>query len=96
MNADFHHWSYRVVCHDKPDPDFPVQMTFEKWYAIHEVHFADDGSVTAWTAEPVGLHGADVGAIRSDLILMRKALDQEPIIASEVEAQWAAKREVQG
>ena len=39
-------WSYRLVYRDDAKPPY---------YAVHEVYYRDDGTVRAWTVEPVGV-----------------------------------------
>jgi len=37
-------WNYRAILHDDP---------VEPWIGLHEVYYNEDGSVSAWTAEPI-------------------------------------------
>lgn len=42
----------------------------ETYYAIHEVYYADDGTVDAWSTEPADVSGDTIEDIIADLTKM--------------------------
>lgn len=43
-------------------------------YAIHAVYYADDGSISNWSAEPMSLNGASLEELSEELERFRRAL----------------------
>lgn len=62
------HWNYRVTRHQVETVDGYVTV-----YDLREVHYNDDGTVRAWTAEPVTFEGDTPGEVAEALLLATKA-----------------------
>jgi hypothetical protein len=71
-------WNYRVMHYPEGDPRFAPYT-----HGVHEVYYADDGSVNGWTEDAVALLGFD----RDDLewrlravleALQKSVLEYEP------------------
>ncbi len=54
------HWNYRVVRKAFPSSD-------TQSYEVHEVYYADDGSIESWTADPVAPQGESSAELREDI-----------------------------
>lgn len=59
------HWNYRVLRH--------VDGSF----AVHEVHYGDDGKPHACTEEPTGFVGDSLDDLRSALALAERGLREK-------------------
>ena len=59
-------WNHRLIKSVTPEGD---------WYAIHEVHYNDDGTPYAYTENPAVLCGNDAEEIKVTLERMKHALD---------------------
>ena len=72
-------WNYRIIRH--PDPD--------GFFALHEVHYHDDGRVRSWTEEPIsfvcGLDEGLEGIIGSLEIALRDAKTRPVLELGELE-----------
>jgi len=67
------HWNYRVIRREHD----AGEVTFQ----IHEVYYAQDGSIEGWTADPVTPLGESTGELREDiryfLVAFRKVVLEE-------------------
>jgi len=57
-------WNYRITREIITNPD----GTAEAMYACREVHYDDDGNVTAWSATPTTFVGDTPGEVCEDLL----------------------------
>lgn len=55
-------------------------------YAIHEVFYADDGTIESWTENPVAPTGETLGELRSDIERFKSALDK-PVITERIDVE---------
>lgn len=75
-------WNYRVMRHVENRAD-----NQEVFYAVHEVHYADDGRVTGWTQEASGSpFGATMEEMSKDLAWIMTAL-AKPVLLFETGAE---------
>ena len=58
-------WNHRVMRTREPDGTY--------YHAIHEVYYREDGSIKAWTADPVHPGGASLKELHRDLVLFERA-----------------------
>lgn len=65
------YWNYRVVRRCNP-PD----ASDEHCFGIHEIYYAEDGSVEAWTESPCSPVGATPAELVADLRQMTDALSE--------------------
>lgn len=71
-------WNYRIVRYREGDPKFTPYT-----HGIHEVFYAEDGSVNGWTEDAISLLGFDRDDLEWRLRMMSEAftktvLDYEP------------------
>lgn len=90
MTNKFVRWNYRVILHDEPEEGDNKDL-WESWHAIHEVHYAEDGSITAWTVEPTYLAGETLAEIRSDVNRIALAFSRPVLIDSELVCEMATR-----
>jgi hypothetical protein len=67
-------WNYRVMRYPEGDPRFAPHT-----HGVHEVYYAEDGSVNGWTEEPVALLGFDRDDLEWRLRAVLEAL-QKPVL----------------
>lgn len=79
-------WNYRVMRHEAK------AANDEPFYAIHEVYYREDGSVSSWTLEPCGSpSGETQEEMRRDLARIITALTKPPLdYATGIEIEPAA------
>lgn len=71
------HWNHRVVKEKLLDgTDF---------YSVREVFYNDDGSIYAYTEEPVRIHGESIDDLREYTQWVLDCLDKPILIDGEVE-----------
>ena len=64
-------WNHRIIRRSN------APSTDPEWnYQIHEVYYKKDGSIDAWTENPVTPLGENLIELQSDISLFSKALDQ--------------------
>lgn len=64
-------WNHRVIRRSN------APSTDPEWsYQVHEVYYKEDGSIEAWTENPVAPVGEDLSELRSDISHFSEALDQ--------------------
>jgi|GEM_PF-1216674 len=64
-------WNHRVIRRSN------APSTDPEWnYQIHEVYYKWDGSIEAWTENPVAPLGEDLIKLKSEFSLFSKALDR--------------------
>ena len=63
-----------------------------EWFAIHEVYYNDeDGSVKAWTSQPVSPSGETLDVLKKELEMFTRALDKPVLDVAEIEAASKAR-----
>lgn len=70
------HWNHRVL---------KEVLNGEDWYSIREVFYNDDGSIYAYTKEPIDIAGSSIDEIREYLQWCMDCLDKDILIDGEVE-----------
>ena len=70
------HWNHRVVKEKLGDED---------WYSVREVFYNDDGSIYAYTDDPVDIVGNSVEDLRKYTQWVLNCLDKDILIDGEVE-----------
>ena len=68
-------WNYRVV--KKTD-----SKSKTVWYNIHEVYYSKDGSIDAWSENPISPHGDTPEELKIDLELMMAAFNH-PVLTED-------------
>ena len=64
-------WNHRVIRRSN------APSTDPEWnYQVHEVYYKEDGSIEAWTENPVAPVGEDLSELRSDISHYSEALEQ--------------------
>ncbi len=64
-------WNHRVIRRSN------APTTDPEWnYQVHEVYYRKDGSIEAWTENPVAPLGENPQELRSEVSLFTKALNQ--------------------
>lgn len=72
--SDFAYWNHRVMRHVDDG---------EEWFAIHEVHYDDDGTPHSWTEQPTSVSSTDgIDGIEWALEGMLKCL-KKPVLEYE-------------
>ena len=66
------HWNYRIIKKEYPEHN-------ENTYQIHEVHYNDDGTIEAWTENPISPFGVTAGELREDIRYQLNAF-RKPIL----------------
>ena len=69
------HWNHRVV----------KRITEREVYGIHEVFYNDDGSINAYTKEPIRAQCESIEELREYIQWMLDCLDKEILVDGEVE-----------
>jgi len=69
-------WNYRIMHYRDEHPEFGHP------FGIHEVYYADDGSVETWTEAAIPLVGHDLDDLEWQLRAMLEAL-QKPVLEYE-------------
>lgn len=70
-------WNYRVLRHSHKS-----MHGDEHYYSIHEVYYEKDGSIHAWSANPVSVGGETFAEIHAELDRMRNALNRPVLTES--------------
>ncbi len=70
------HWNHRVLRETLPNGEY--------YYSIHEVFYNDDGSIYAYTKDPIDVGGESIKDIRQTLNWIRKCLKNPVLIAEDV------------
>jgi len=68
-------WNHRVVKKTLAGNDF---------YAVHEVHYNDNGSIFAYTEEPVDISGESIEDLREYCQWILDCFDKEVLVDGEV------------
>lgn len=68
------HWNYRVIRQVEGE---------EIVWGIHEVYYAEDGSIEGWTANAIDPHGNTLEELAADLTMMRRALGEQVLTVAE-------------
>jgi hypothetical protein len=76
------YWNYRVIRKHYPDSD-------EVSYQIHEVYYADKGSIEHWTEDPVQPFGETPEELREDIRFFLQAFRRPILELKEVEGELA-------
>ena len=71
------HWNHRILQETLP--------TGELWFSIRETFYNDDGSIYAYTEQPIDVSGYSVDEIRETLQWMLTCLDKPVLVENEVE-----------
>ena len=71
------HWNHRVI--ESKDHDG------ERWLAIHEVHYEEDGTPRAYTANPVDVSGSTPEELLKTLEWMRRAVEEPYLTEADFE-----------
>jgi hypothetical protein len=71
------HWNHRVLKQILPDDT--------EWYTVREVYYNDDGSIFAYTEDPVEIVGESIAELRQELEWILACLDKEILVEGEVE-----------
>jgi hypothetical protein len=58
-------WNYRVIARRTPQNEWT--------FGVHEVYYADDGTIDAWSEEPITPFGETLGELRDDIIYQQAA-----------------------
>jgi hypothetical protein len=82
-------WNYRVIEHDTPESDMGS-------FGIHEVHYDEQGRVTAWTEKAVGVAAETVDALKEELEIMAEALNKPVLKESELLRELVERKETTG
>jgi hypothetical protein len=69
-------WNYRIMHYRDEHPEFGHP------FGIHEVYYADDGTVTGWTGDAIALVGHDLDDLGRRLRAMLEAF-QKPVLEYE-------------
>lgn len=64
-------WNYRVI-----EKEVHHAEGTDLLYEIHEVYYAEDGSIEGWTESEVAPSGSDLEELRSDLANFQGALSR--------------------
>lgn len=88
MNADcfvpsFTHWNYRVV-------------SSEDGYSIHEVYYKADGSIEAYTLNPVNSYGETAEELKADLEMMLAAFNKPVLTKAGLEGLFTKMNNMPG
>jgi tetrahydromethanopterin S-methyltransferase subunit H len=70
-------WNHRIVRETLKDGSF--------WYSVREVFYNDDGSIYAYTQNPVGISGETIEDLREYTQWILNCLDTPILIDGEVE-----------
>jgi hypothetical protein len=82
-------WNYRVI-RSSPVPGKPESYFF----GIYEVYYNRDGTVLAYTEDPIAPHSeTDEPGIKEDIALMMKAFKKPTLVMGEITPGEAAKSE---
>jgi len=71
------HWNHRVVKEITQDGN--------EWFTVREVFYNDDGSIYAYTEDPVKIAGESIEDLRKYCQWVLNCLDKEVLIDGEVE-----------
>ncbi len=71
------HWNHRVVKQILPDGS--------EWHSVREVFYNDDGSIFAYTEEPVGIAGESIEELKQYAQWVLDCLDKDILVDGEVE-----------
>lgn len=66
-------WNYRVV---------RTRTSFGELYQVHEVYYADNGEITAWTENPINPTGETPEELKKDFSMQLEALEK-PVLDRE-------------
>ena len=71
------HWNHRVVKQTLSDGS--------EYYSVREVHYNDDGSIYAYSEEPVGIQGESLEAMREYTQWVLNCMDKDILVDGEVQ-----------
>lgn len=74
-------WNHRVIATRKEPYG---ERSNEYQYAIHEVFYDNEGNITSWTEDAVGVVGDDMLEVKHSLNWMLEALNMPIIYADQV------------
>ncbi|MBU4225655.1 MAG: hypothetical protein KKC71_07525 [Chloroflexi bacterium] len=69
------HWNHRVV---------KQILNGEDWYSVREVFYNDDGSIYAYTEEPVDISGESIEALKQYAQWVLNCIDKDILVDGEV------------
>lgn len=81
-------WNYRLIRHTKQHKRFGTH----EWYAVHEVYYREDGSVSAISSEPSPIIGDSVKDANGTRVLMFGAFKAPPLDMDVLKKQWRKER----
>lgn len=70
------HWNHRVVKQKLEDGS--------EWFSVREVFYNDDGSIYAYTENPIDISGESIEAMREYCQWVLNCLDKDVLIDGEV------------
>ena len=70
-------WNHRVIKE--------ILSNGEEWYVVKEVYYNEDGSIYAYTIEPVKIQGESIEAIKETCNRILRCLEREILIEGEIE-----------
>ncbi|MGQ0594298.1 MAG: hypothetical protein ACT4QB_17110 [Gammaproteobacteria bacterium] len=76
------YWNYRVIRKRYPESDAIS-------YQIHEVYYADNGSIEHWTEDPVQPFGETAEELREGIRFFLQAFRRPILECTEVDGDWA-------
>ena len=76
------YWNYRVIRKRYPDSDGIS-------YQVHEVYYADNGSIEHWTEDPVQPFGETAEELREEIRFFLQAFRRPILELKEVDGEWA-------
>lgn len=76
------YWNHRVIRKRYPDSD-----TIS--YQVHEVYYADNGSIEQWTEDPVQPFGETAEELREEIRFFLQAFRRPILERREVDGEWA-------
>lgn len=85
VTTSMRHWNYRMTRETGDDP-------LRYHYAIREVYYNDDGTVSAWTAEPAVFSSSTLEDVAWALRKAQEALDKDVVDLDEINARWEAQK----
>ena len=70
------HWNHRVVKEKLEDGT--------EWFSVREVFYNDDGSIYAYTEDPIDISGESVDGMRQSVTRILDCLNKDVLIDGEV------------
>lgn len=71
------HWNHRVIKETLSNGD--------EWFSVREVFYNKDGSIYAYTENPVRIHGESIDSLKEYCQWVLNCLDKDVLIDGEVE-----------